>query len=456
MASGVVARDCVNQRRDTGLYSLNPEPDMPSATPRSSLRLKKATPKAAALKRSTAVGVPPKEKTPSKSKSTKRPGSRAVERTPKKKLRSARTATPVRHKPTPTTNRPAALERLAHDLFGTTADESNNELSQEQELMTEPAAVQLIESEAEESDGESNPIGVAEEEEKEEDAAAEFLGFDSDSELEEPRRRTTHKSFVEHLLTMTDEDTGEGTDDSSGEGEGAEDDSSGEDDIASGDDEADDGAVKPAALLAMVQLSIDAYTSQNTGLMNSTIVIDPRRSEANQAFIRDGRKFIGVSKWNKQTMEYTIIHQLQVNHLLVGVTMRDNSTRLSFDAYGVPQKRLVKDFNNDMQALIAALNTHINPFGFQFESNSDAPLLMFNFTRESDNSNYLHGHTFFLDEFIMDELGSSVSYNGKRMYRLHPGIKLKHGARKLHQYLHNKGIKATEIKVKGQTFKPVF
>ena len=109
-----------------------------------------------------------------------------------------------------------------------------------------------------------------------------------------------------------------------------------------------------------------------------------------------------------------------------------------------------------MQALIAALNTHINPFGFQFESNSDAPLLMFNFTRESDNSNYLHGHTFFLDEFIMDELGSSVSYNGKRMYRLHPGIKLKHGARKLHRYLHNKGIKATEIKVKGQTFKPVF
>lgn len=118
--------------------------------------------------------------------------------------------------------------------------------------MTEPAAVQLIESEAEESDGESNPIGVAEEEEKEEDAAAEFLGFDSDSELEEPRRRTTHKSFVEHLLTTTDEDTGEGTDDSSGEGEGAEDDSSGEDDIASGDDEADDGAVKPAALLAMI------------------------------------------------------------------------------------------------------------------------------------------------------------------------------------------------------------
>ena len=72
------------------------------------------------------------------------------------------------------------------------------------------------------------------------------------------------------------------------------------------------------------------------------------------------------------------------------------------------------------------------------------------------NTDFKSAYTFYLDECILDELGSSVTYNGKRMYRLHPGTKLKHGARRLHQYRDNKGIKATEIKVKGQTYSPIF
>ena len=151
-----------------------------------------------------------------------------------------------------------------------------------------------------------------------------------------------------------------------------------------------------------------------------------------------------------------LIHYLKVNDLLVGVELRDKNTRISYEAYGVPRRRLVTEFNNDMAKLLQELNTRFKDFGYQFESNSDAPLLLFNFIKGDDNSNYLHGHTFFLGESILNELGSSVTHNSKRMYRLHPKTKLKDAARKLDQYIRNNGIRATEIKVKNQTFHPIF
>ena len=91
-------------------------------------------------------------------------------------------------------------------------------------------------------------------------------------------------------------------------------------------------------------------------------------------------------------------------------------------------------------------------------SNSDAPLslLLFNLTQGDDNSNYLHGHTFFLEESILNELGSSVTHNGKLMYRLHPKTKLNDAARKVDQYIRSNDIRATEIKVKTQSFHPNF
>ena len=116
-------------------------------------------------------------------------------------------------------------------------------------------------------------------------------------------------------------------------------------------------------------------------------------------------------------MSYDIIHHLKVNNLLVGVNLRDKNTGISYEAYGVPQRRLVTEFGNNMVKLPKELNKRFNEFGYQFESNSDAPLLLFNLIKGDDNSNYLHGHTFILGESILDKFGSSVTHNGKRMYR---------------------------------------
>ena len=46
----------------------------------------------------------------------------------------------------------------------------------------------------------------------------------------------------------------------------------------------------------IISLSVDAYPSGNTGLMNSTVVVDRTRSDANQRFIFDARNNIGVIK----------------------------------------------------------------------------------------------------------------------------------------------------------------
>jgi hypothetical protein len=92
----------------------------------------------------------------------------------------------------------------------------------------------------------------------------------------------------------------------------------------------------------------------------------------------------------------------------------------------------VSDDDDDEQSIDTddELNNRFNESGYQFESNSDAPLLLFNFIKGDDNSNYLHGHTFILGESILD---------------VHPKTKLKDAARKLDQYIRNNGIRATEI-----------
>ena len=153
-------------------------------------------------------------------------------------------------------------------------------------------------------------------------------------------------------------------------------------------------------------------------------------------------------------MSYDTFHPLEVNDLLVGVNLRDLNTKISHEAYGAPRRLLVTEFDNVMEKLLKELNTRFREFGYQFESNGDAPLL-FNYFQD-DNSDYLHRHTFFLGESILNELGSSVSHNDKQMYRLQPKIKLKDAARKLDQYIWNNGIRATEIKMKNQTFRPIF
>ena len=86
-------------------------------------------------------------------------------------------------------------------------------------------------------------------------------------------------------------------------------------------------------------------------------------------------------------MRYDTIHHLKVNNLLVGVSLRDKSTGIFSEAYGVPQRRLVTKVDNNMAKLLEELNKRFSEFGFQFESNTDAPLLLFNFLKGDDNSN---------------------------------------------------------------------
>ena len=261
-----------------------------------------------------------------------------------------------------------------------------------------------------------------------------------------PEKEQREQTFLEFMANVSDDES-----DESNESDDTDDDLA--DDTG---DELAEQVEAPTVGPTMVSVSFEQYMSKNTGLQNSTVVIDQKRSDANSRFMVDARNIIGVTKWNRGTMSYDIIHYLKVNDLLVGVNLRDKNTGISYEAYGVPQRRLVTEFGNDMAKLLKELNNRFEKFDYQFESNSDAPLLLFNFIKGDDNSNYLHGHTFFLGESILNELGSSVSHNGKRMYRLHPKTKLKDAARKLDQHIRNNGIRATEIKVKNQTFHPIF
>ena len=431
---------------------------MPTTRPRSSLRLKKPTPKAAAL------NTPPKAKAPSSTitPSKRQTNSDAASATPNKKPRRGLQHFELKRKSD------KKKPRVARELL-------EPELEPEPEPELEPEDEKASESESsgdeqEETDDEDDkkaddgqPTDGDNADETDPEAADESEDSDDDEESDEsvievvnkvqpkskaqkyaqrPERKQGELSFLEFMATLS-EDESDGSDDT-------------DDTDAELAEQVEPPEVDAEQGPTIISLSIDMYTSKNTGLANSTVVIDQKRSDANQRFIIDARNIIGVTKWNRGSMSYDTIHYLKVNDLLVGVELRDKNTRISYEAYGVPQRRLVTEFDNDMAKLLKELNKRFSEFGYQFESNSDAPLLLFNFIKGDDNSNYLHGHTFFLGESILNELGSSVTHNGKRMYRLHPKTKLKDAARKLDQYIRNNGIRATEIKVKNQTFHPIF
>ena len=431
---------------------------MPTTRPRSSPRLKKPTPKAAAL------NTPPKAKAPSPTAtpSKRQPNSHAASATPNKKPRRGLQHFKLKRKSD------KKKPRVARELL-------EPELEPEPEPELEPEDEKASESESsgdeqEETDDEDDkkaddgqPTDGDNADETDPEAADESEDSDDDEESDEsvievvnkvqpkskaqkyaqrPERKQREQTFLEFMATLSEDESDESDDTDDTDAELAE-------QVEPPEVDAEQGPT-------IISLSIDVYTSKVTGLPNSTVVVDQKRSDANQRFIIDARNIIGVTKWNRGTMSYDTIHYLKVNDLLVGVDLRDKNTRISYEAYGVPQRRLVTEFDNDMAKLLKELNKRFSEFGYQFESNSDAPLLLFNFIKGDDNSNYLHGHTFFLGESILNELGSSVTHNGKRMYRLHPKTKLKDAARKLDQYIRNNGIRATEIKVKNQTFHPIF
>ena len=431
---------------------------MPTTRPRSSLRLKKPTPKAAAL------NTPPKAKAPSSTitPSKRQPNSDAASATPNKKPRRGLQHFELKRKSDKKKPR-VARELLEPEL----EPEPEPELEPEDEKASESESSGDEQEETDDEDDKKADDGQRTDgdnaDETDPEAADESEDSDDDEESDEsvievvnkvqpkskaqkyaqrPERKQREQTFLEFMATLS-EDESDGSDDT--------DDTDAElaEQVGPPEVDAEQGPT-------IISLSIDVYTSRVTGLANSTVVIDQKRSDANQRFIIDARNIIGVTKWNRGSMSYDTIHYLKVNDLLVGVELRDKNTRISYEAYGVPQRRLVTEFDNDMAKLLKELNKRFSEFGYQFESNSDAPLLLFNFIKGDDNSNYLHGHTFFLGESILNELGSSVTHNGKRMYRLHPKTKLKDAARKLDQYIRNNGIRATEIKVKNQTFHPIF
>ena len=429
---------------------------MPTTRPRSSPRLKKPTPKAAAL------NTPPKAKAPSPTAtpSKRQPNSHAASATPNKKPRRGLQHFQLKRKSD------KKKPRVARELL---EPEPEPELEPEDEKASESESSGDEQEETDDEDDEEaddgQPTDGDNADETDPEAADESEDSDDDEESDEsvievvnkvqqpkskaqkyaqrPERKQREQTFLEFMATVSDDDDHDESDDT--------DDTDAElaEQVEAPEVDAEQGPT-------IISLSIDIYTSKDTGLPNSTVVVDQKRSDANQRFIIDARNIIGVTKWNRGTMSYDTIHYLKVNDLLVGVDLRDKNTRISYEAYGVPQRRLVTEFDNDMAKLLKELNKRFSEFGYQFESNSDAPLLLFNFIKGDDNSNYLHGHTFFLGESILNELGSSVTHNGKRMYRLHPKTKLKDAARKLDQYIRNNGIRATEIKVKNQTFHPIF
>jgi hypothetical protein len=431
---------------------------MPTTRPRSSLRLKKPTPKAAAL------NTPPKAKAPSPTitPSKRQPNSDAASATPNKKPRRGLQHFELKRKSDKKKPR-VARELLEPEL----EPEPEPELEPEDEKASESESSGDEQEETDDEDDKKADDGQRTDgdnaDETDPEAADESEDSDDDEESDEsvievvnkvqpkskaqkyaqrPEREQREQTFLEFMATLSEDESDESDDTDDTDAELAE-------QVGPPEVDAEQGPT-------IISLSIDVYTSRVTGLANSTVVIDQKRSDANQRFIIDARNIIGVTKWNRGSMSYDTIHYLKVNDLLVGVELRDKNTRISYEAYGVPQRRLVTEFDNDMAKLLKELNKRFSEFGYQFESNSDAPLLLFNFIKGDDNSNYLHGHTFFLGESILNELGSSVTHNGKRMYRLHPKTKLKDAARKLDQYIRNNGIRATEIKVKNQTFHPIF
>ena len=431
---------------------------MPTTRPRSSPRLKKPTPKAAALNTPPNAKAPSPTATPSK----RQPNSHAASATPNKKPRRGLQHFQLKRKSDKKKPR-VARELLEPEL----EPEPEPELEPEDEKASESESSGDEQEETDDEDDEEaddgQPTDGDNADETDPEAADESEDSDDDEESDEsvievvnkvqpkskaqkyaqrPERKQREQTFLEFMATLSEDESDESDDTDDTDAELAE-------QVEPPEVDAEQGPT-------IISLSIDVYTSRVTGLANSTVVVDQKRSDANQRFIIDARNIIGVTKWNRGTMSYDTIHYLKVNDLLVGVELRDKNTRISYEAYGVPQRRLVTEFDNDMAKLLKELNKRFSEFGYQFESNSDAPLLLFNFIKGDDNSNYLHGHTFFLGESILNELGSSVTHNGKRMYRLHPKTKLKDAARKLDQYIRNNGIRATEIKVKNQTFHPIF
>ena len=75
---------------------------------------------------------------------------------------------------------------------------------------------------------------------------------------------------------------------------------------------------------------------------------------------------------------------------------------------GRAMPQLVEDFDNDPGKMIVALNVAFEKFHYRFEMACEPSMITFNFFCEGHGDtqlNFLHGHTFFLDTMMLDQIG---------------------------------------------------
>ena len=248
-------------------------------------------------------------------------------------------------------------------------------------------------------------------------------------------------------------------DDSSGEEE--VDESSGEEDEEAESNEVEDSddLHEPTIdikekVVRVITMITDSYTSDVTKLKNSEYVCNPKISEDNYHLCVNGGKLIGTSKFDPKTKKFNVIWEKSINHLLVDKTFKGGNM-----GWAMPQGRMVEDFANDPDRMIVALNTAFEKFDYTFEMGCEPSMITFDFFREDHGDtqlNFLHGHTFFLDTMMLDQIGlRSKTKDGRWAIRIHNGMKLKCAARLLHQGITNMGLKNFDMKVKGKTYKPI-
>jgi hypothetical protein len=204
----------------------------------------------------------------------------------------------------------------------------------------------------------------------------------------------------------------------------------------------------------VITITSDSYISDVTKLKNSEYICNRKTSEDNFHHCVNGGDVVWTSKFDTKTKRFHVIWEKSVNHLLVDKTFKGGNM-----GWAMPQGRLVEDSDNDPDKMIVALNTVFEKFNYTFEMGCEPTMTTFNFFREGhgDNQlNFLHGHTFFLDTMMLDQIGlRSKTKDGRCAIRIHNEMKLKCAARLLHQGITNMGIKNFDMKVKGKTYKPI-
>ena len=327
---------------------------------------------------------------------------------------------------------------VAQELFSSSEDEG---------YATPPSEVESGDSSGEESEDYGSDLEITGECDGDEEPDA--IDDSDESGDEEP-----------HAIDDFDESSGE-------EDQDAETESSGEEDE---DDEAESNEVEDSDDLEEAEPTIDmeeeaehhrvitmtksSYISGVTKLVNSEYTCNGKTSEDNFHLCIHGGGIIGTSKFDNKAKKHHVIWEKSINHLLVDKTFNDGNM-----GWTMPQGRMVEDFGNDPNKMIVALDTAFEKFNYSFVMGCEPSVITFNFFREGHGDtqlNFLHGHTFFLDTMMLDQIGlRSKTKDGRWAIRIHNGMKLKCAARLLHQGITNMGIKNFDMKVKGKTYKPI-